>query len=43
MSIQPFEVHVPDAVLDDVRHRLLDARHADAIDDNGGLSRRLPG
>jgi pimeloyl-ACP methyl ester carboxylesterase len=41
MSIQPFEVHVPDAVLDDVQQRLNDARHVDATEDNGGLSRRL--
>lgn len=41
MSIQPFEVHVPDAILEDVRQRLVDARHVDATDDNGGLSRRL--
>jgi pimeloyl-ACP methyl ester carboxylesterase len=41
MLIEPFEVHVPDAVLDDVRHRLRDARGVDAIDGNGALPPRL--
>jgi pimeloyl-ACP methyl ester carboxylesterase len=39
MPIERFEVHVPDAVLDDVRHRLVDARGVDALDGNAGLRR----
>jgi pimeloyl-ACP methyl ester carboxylesterase len=38
MSIQPFEVHVPDAVLEDLHERLLDT--VETIDDDR-LSRRL--
>ena len=35
MAVQPFKVHVPDSILEDLRERLADTRWPDEINDSG--------